>query len=93
MGVRMALGTTPEKLRASLLRQGLIPITVGAVPGIAVAVLSGRLLESLVDGAQSVGAATYAASVLFITLIAGMGIRAATRPIVRLDIVEILRSE
>jgi predicted permease len=93
MGVRMALGTTSARLRVSLLRQGLIPIAAGTIPGIAVAVLSGRLLESLVDGAKSVNATAYAASVLFIALIAAIGIWVATRPIARLDIVEILRTE
>jgi putative ABC transport system permease protein len=93
MGVRMALGTTPARLRVGLLRQGLITIAAGAIPGIAGAVLSGRLLESLVDGAKAVNATTYAASVLFIAWIATMGIWVATRPIARLDVVEILRTE
>jgi predicted permease len=93
MGIRMALGTTPVRLRVSLLRQGLIPIAAGALPGIAGAVLSGRLLESLVDGAKSVNVTTYAASVLFIAMIAAIGIWVATRPIARLDIAEILRTE
>jgi putative ABC transport system permease protein len=93
MGVRMALGTTPVRLRVSLLRQGLIPIAAGAIPGIAGAALSGRLLESLVDGAKSVNATTYAASVLFIASIAAIGIWVATRPIAQLDIAEILRTE
>jgi putative ABC transport system permease protein len=93
MGIRMALGTTPARLRAVLLRQGLLTIAAGAVPGIAVAVLSGRLLESLVDGAKSVSPATYAATVLSIVFIATLGIWAATRPITRLDVAEILRTE
>lgn len=93
MGVRMALGTTPARLRVSLLCQGLIPIAAGAIPGIAGAVLSGRLLENLVAGAKSVSATAYAASVLFIILIAAIGIWIATHPIAELDITEILRTE
>jgi predicted permease len=93
MGVRMALGTTPSQLRINLLRQGLIPIMAGAIPGIVGAVLSGRLLESLVHGAKSVNATGYVASVLSIALIAAIGIWIATRPIARLDISEILRTE
>ena len=93
MGVRMALGTTPERLRASLLRQGLVPVAAGAVPGIVLAILSGRGLEILVEGARSVGVAGYAGAVLFIASIAAIGIWTATRPVARLDIVEILRSE
>jgi len=93
MGVRMALGTTPARLRLSLVRSGLIPIAAGAIPGIAGAVLSGRLLENLVDGAKPVNAAAYAAAVLGIILIAAVGIWMATRPIAGLDIAEILRTE
>ena len=93
MGVRMALGTTPERLRAKLVRQGLVPVLAGAVPGIAGAVLSGRLLAKLVEGAQPVDAVAYAAALLAIGAIAAAGIWAATRPIARLDIVEILRAE
>jgi ABC-type antimicrobial peptide transport system permease subunit len=89
----MALGTTPARLRAGLLGQGFITIAVGAIPGIAGAVLSGRLLESLVDGAKAGTATTYAASVLFIAWIAAIGIWGATSPIARLDVVEILRTE
>jgi len=93
MGVRMALGSTPARLRVSLLGQGLVPIGIGAILGITVAALSGRLLESLVEGAKSVNATAYVASVLFIALIAAIAIWVATRPIARLDIMEILRNE
>jgi predicted permease len=93
MGIRMALGTTPDRLRMTLLRQGLLTIAAGAVPGIAGAMLIGRFLESLVEGAKSVSPVTCAASVLFIAAIAAAGIWTATRPIVRLDVMEILRTE
>jgi len=71
----------------------LIPIVAGAIPGIALAILSGRLLESLVKGSKSVDAAAYAASVLFIAAIAAVGIWIATRPVARLDIADILRAQ
>jgi putative ABC transport system permease protein len=93
MGIRMALGTTPAQLRAGLLRQGLLTIGAGAVPGIAGGVLSGRLLAHLVDGAKGADIATYAGTVVFIGWIAAMGIWVATRPVARLNIVEILRAE
>jgi predicted permease len=93
MGVRMALGVTPEKLRASLLLEGFIPIAAGAIPGVAGAALSGKLLENLVEGAASLNATAYAAAILFIALIAATGIWVATRPIARLDVMEILRTE
>ena len=93
MGVRMALGTTPAELRLSLLRQGLITVGAGAIPGVVGGVLTGRFLESLVDGARPANAATYAATILSIALVAAAGIWMATRPVTRLDIIEILRSE
>jgi len=93
MGVRLALGTTPIRLRAMLLRQGLIPVAAGAILGIAGALLTSRYLESLVEGARSTGLETFIFSILFIALIAATSIWAATRRIAGLDIMEILRSE
>ena len=60
MGVRMALGSTPVRLRGMLLRQGLLMVAAGAIPGIAGAELSGRFLESVVDGAKPIGLAMFA---------------------------------
>ena len=93
MGVRMALGTTPVRLRGILLRQGLLSVAAGAIPGIVAAMLGGSFLRSLIVGATSVDAVTIALSVLFIALIASISIWVATRRIGRLDIMSILRIE
>jgi ABC-type antimicrobial peptide transport system permease subunit len=76
-----------------LLRQGLFPVAAGAIFGIVGAILTGRYLESLVEGARSTDLATFIFSVLFIALIAATSIWAATRRVSRLDIMEILRTE
>jgi predicted permease len=55
LGVRLALGTTPVHLRSMLLRRGLLTVAAGAIPGIAGAQLTGRFLESLMDGAKPIG--------------------------------------
>jgi hypothetical protein len=65
----------------------------GAVLGVAGAVLSGRFLESLVEGARPANATTYAGTLISIALIAAATIWVATRPLARLDIMEILRTE
>jgi putative ABC transport system permease protein len=93
MGVRLVLGATPFRLRGTLLRQALIPVAAGAISGIAGAVLAGRFLESLVEGAKSVDLPTFILSILFITLIASASIWAGSRRVATLDILEILRSE
>ena len=76
-----------------MLRQGLLTVAAGAIPGIAGAQLTGRFLESLVDGAKPVGWAVSAGLVVFLALVASAGIWSATRPIAKLDITAILRSE
>jgi putative ABC transport system permease protein len=93
MGVRMALGRTPVQLRGMLLRHGLLMVMAGAIPGIVGAQLTGRFLESLMDGARPIGVATSAGLVLLFALVASASIWSATRRIARLDITAILRTE
>jgi ABC-type antimicrobial peptide transport system permease subunit len=93
MGIRMALGRTPVQLRSMLLRQGLSMFVAGAIPGIAAAQLTGRVLESLIDGARPIGPATSAGLVLVLAAAASASIWSATRPFARFDIISILRSE
>ena len=93
MGIRMALGRTPAQLRSMLLRQGLSMVVAGAIPGIAAAQLTGRVLESLIDGAKPIGSATSAGLILFLAAVASASIWSATRRIARYDIISILRSE
>ena len=93
MGIRMALGRTPAQLRSMLLRQGLSMVVAGAIPGIAAAQLTGRVLESLIDGAKPIGPATSAGLILFLAAVASASIWSATRRIARFDIIAILRSE
>ncbi len=93
MGVRMALGTTPARLRGMLLRQSLLMVAAGAIPGIAGARLTGRFLETLVDGAKPVDWGASAGLVVFLALVASMGIWAATRRIAKMDIMAMLRAD
>ncbi|HMH08976.1 MAG TPA: FtsX-like permease family protein, partial [Terriglobales bacterium] len=93
MGVRLALGTTPVQLRGMLLRHGLLMVVAGAIPGIAGAQLTGRFLESLMDGAKPIGLATSSGLVLLFAVVASASIWSATRRIGTLDITSILRSE
>jgi len=93
MGVRLALGTTPVRLRGMLLQQGLMMVGAGAVPGIAGAQLTERFLESLIDGAKPVGMVMSAALVLIFALVASASIWSGTRRIATLDVMGILRSE
>jgi ABC-type antimicrobial peptide transport system permease subunit len=93
MGVRMALGTTPGRLRGLLLLQSLVSIGAGAIPGIAIAVGGGRFLESFIEGATSVSLNTCAISLVFVIAIATVGIWAGSLRVTRLDVIEILRAQ
>jgi putative ABC transport system permease protein len=93
LGVRMALGTTPGELRGMLLRQGLLMVAAGALPGIAGAGLTGRFLESVMNGARPVDMTTSFSLVVFLALVASISIWSATRRIATLDISAILRAE
>jgi predicted permease len=93
MGVRMALGTTPARLRSMLLRQGLLMVAAGALPGIAGAQLTSRFLETLMEGAKPIGLAASSGLLLLFALVASASIWSATRRIATLDIMAILRSE
>ena len=93
MGVRVALGARPEHLRASLLFKGLLPVAQGVILGMAGALLSGKLLEGLVEGAKLMNAIACVAETLFIAVVAAAATWVATRPIARLDVMEILRTE
>ena len=53
MGIRLALGTTPGRLRGAVLRQTFTIIAAGAVAGTLLTSLFGRYLQSLVHGALS----------------------------------------
>ena len=93
MGVRLALGTTPGRLRGMLLWQGLLMVAAGAIPGIAGAQLSGHFLESLITGAKPIGLGMSSALILLLGLVASTSVWSASRRIARLDITAILRSE
>jgi len=93
LGIRMALGTTPGRLRAILLRQGLLMVAAGAIPGLVGAQVSGRLLQSLIDGAKPIGLGISSALILLLGLVASTSVWSASRRIATLDVTAILRSE
>ncbi len=93
MGVKLALGTTPGRLRAAMLRQALITVAWGAIPGVLGAMLSGRFIESLIDGAKPISIPECVSAALLIGATAAAAVWSATRRVARLDIMEVLRTE
>ena len=93
MGVRMALGATPARVRGMLLAQSLLVIASGAVLGVVGASAVGRSLSSLIPEAMPVGLATSMALAISLSAAAAVTIWSATRRIPELDIMRLLRAE
>ena len=70
LGVRLALGATPARLRRGVVGEGLRLVGVGAVAGIAGAVLLGRLLAAALPRAGGVDPGILAATLAIFAAVA-----------------------
>ncbi len=93
LGVRMALGSTPMRLRSMLLRQGLLVVVTGAGAGMVGARLGGWVLGNLLAGAGEVDLAVCGGAGLFLVVLSAVSIWVATRRLRRIDVVMALRGE
>lgn len=93
MGVRLALGTTPVRLRTRFIRHGVTTVFIGTFVGFVCAASGQRLLNSLIEGAQTLDFATAGLATLSICFISASSIWVATRRITNLDVLSILRAE
>lgn len=72
-GIRTALGAQRSQLLSMVMQQGLRPVALGLVVGIAAGLLAGRLLQSLVFGVSSLDPLTFisvAATIMFVAAVA-----------------------
>ena len=60
IGVRLALGAQPATLLVMVVREGMRPVLAGSAIGLAGAVATTRLMQSLLFGVQAVDPPTYA---------------------------------
>lgn len=93
IGVRLAVGASPERLRASLLQQSLLPVVAGSLAGIAGAIGLGQLVRHLIENAEPVGVYPCALAAVVLAATAAIAIWVASKRIVRLDPNQILRAD
>jgi putative ABC transport system permease protein len=93
MGLRMALGATPARVRGMLLTQNLLVIVVGAVLGVVGASAVANSLGNVIPEAKPVGLVISVGLSISLTAAASMTIWFATRRIPKLDIMRMLRAE
>lgn len=93
IGVRLAVGASSDRLRAMLLRQGLVPVAAGVAAGLAGASLLGSFLQHLMRSAKPLSGEADAMSALLLGSTAALAVWTATRRIVKMDPMRILRAE
>ncbi|HLK68899.1 MAG TPA: ABC transporter permease [Bryobacteraceae bacterium] len=93
IGVCLAVGATPRRLRAMLLRQSLIPVAAGTLAGVAGAVLLGRWLEHLTVNTAPLDPTACGIALFTLATTAAGAVWKASRRVVRMDPMSILRAE
>ena len=89
IGVRMALGATPNTVRRMVVWQGLKVVLVGAVVGVGVALASTKLLDALLYGISAVDPMVF---VLMTALMLAVGLLASYVPARRASAVNPIES-
>jgi predicted permease len=93
IGVRIAVGAVPGKIRAVMVCQNMIPVIVGMAAGVAGALAFGRFLNSLMETAEPLGIYTCIGGGLLLIATAMAAVWAATSRVIQLDPMIALRSE
>jgi putative ABC transport system permease protein len=93
MAIRLALGTTPRRLRSRVLGRALGWVLLGAIPGIAVTLVSGGYLRNLIRGADGSLVATCAAVSAGTFALAAFASWWGSHRVSQLEIMSILRVE
>ncbi len=93
LGIRMALGADRGDISTMVLRQGAVLALCGLIPGLALAYLAARLLQSLLAGVKPGDATTFsiAAALCLITTLLGALVPALRA--VRIDPSSVMRTE
>ena len=93
IGIRMAVGATPLRVRGMLTYQSLLIVAAGALLGVIASQLTGRFLEKLIDGASFVDLTTSSVLVFVFVGVAAVSIWMGTRRLAKLDVMSVLRTE
>jgi predicted permease len=93
IGIRLALGEARTRLRRRVVREALVPGSLGTVAGIAAALVAGRWLESFLLGVGARDPATFAAVASLFLLVTALAAYAPARRASNLDPTIALRTE
>jgi predicted permease len=93
IGVRMALGAVPEKIRRLILGEAFTPVFVGLAIGLAASLGVNRVLQSQLVGVSPYDATTLSVAPLILLLVAALGCLLPVRRAMRVDPAVALRHD
>jgi len=93
IGVRMAVGAELAQVRFMLLRQSMLPLTLGLAIGVAGAFALANSLQALIYNAPALDGVTCGGVALLLSLAAATAIWSATRRILNSDPIRTLRAD
>ncbi|HZR25715.1 MAG TPA: ADOP family duplicated permease, partial [Vicinamibacterales bacterium] len=93
LGIRLALGAQPRTLFRMVVTQGMRPVAIGGAVGVIAAVLSTRLIESLLFDITPLDPMTYVAAVSVLAISAAIACALPARRATRVDPLVALRQE
>ena len=93
IGVRIALGAQRRDILAMVMTKGLVMVAAGVLPGLVLAYLAGRALQTLLFGVPAADVPTFAAVVALTVLMALAGTLLPTLRAVRIDPIKAIRAE
>ncbi|MEX2283862.1 MAG: ABC transporter permease [Gemmatimonadota bacterium] len=92
IGIRMALGADAGRVRREILLQGLTIATVGIAVGTGVALMSGKLLGTMLFGVEATDTATFTTGISVLVFVTALASWLPARRATRVDPLTALRS-
>ncbi len=93
LGIRLALGATPDGILLMVVQHGMLVALVGVAIGLVGAFTLTRLMRSLLFGVEATDPLTFAAIALLLTIIALVASYVPARRAARIDPIVSLRAE
>lgn len=93
LGIRIALGAQPAQIYRLILEDGVTPVVLGTITGIALAVLATRAISGLLFGVGGFNIGIAAAAALVLLLTGGLASLLPAIRATRIDPVQALRAE
>ena len=93
LGIRLALGTTPARLRGRLVWRIVLLVSAGAIPGAVFVSIAATYLRNLIPGSEAALLTTIATAIAGTLAVAVVATWAATHRVASLDIMSALRPE